>query len=163
MIWIRWSAGPFIQGWYENVFAITPNHTSSWSGTTNHLFLGVQVNCLRWYGKLLELKGVIRKGKIGEEEEGGASEVRSAGTTLSSSPGSARSRRHKQSLEPSVAHTYWRAWHTKKKLWSVQCLTCQVHHDYFTVSAAVLKLQKLWGNNAFYLNMTGTNPNSLLA
>ena len=37
---------------------------------------------------------------------GGASEVRSAGTTLSSSPGSARSRRHKQSLEPmeSMAH-----------------------------------------------------------
>ena len=37
---------------------------------------------------------------------GGASEVRSAGTTLSSSPGSARSRRHKQSLKPmeSMAH-----------------------------------------------------------
>ena len=86
---------------------------------------------------------------------GGASEVRSAGTTLSSTPGSARSRCHKISLE-----LRWRTLigehGTQKKLRSVQCLAFQVLQDYFRISAVVLKLQKLGGNDAFFHYMTGT-------
>ena len=112
--------------------------------------------------KLLQLKCVKEKGKVSEVEQEGVG-VGSAGTTLSSSPGSARSRRHKQSLEPSVAHTYWRAWHTKK-LRSVQCSACEELQDFFRVSAVVLKFK---GVNAFFLHGTCTrhqkSPNSFSA
>ena len=133
MIWIR------IRGDMKMFFAISLNHTSNQSGKTNHLYFGVQVNCLRWQGMIVtQMCYKERKSRGGRR--GGASEVRSAGTTLSFSLGSARSRRHKQSLEPmeSMAH---------KKLWSIQCLACQVLQDYFRVNAVV---QKLRGNNPFY-------------